>query len=81
MPFVNVQHMAGLFSEEQVRSLIHDITEAYVRIGGEGIRPAVTVVVNEVADGYWGSGGGVKTKASVEADRARRIAHAAGNGS
>jgi 4-oxalocrotonate tautomerase len=81
MPFVNVQHMAGLFSGDQVRSLIEDITEAYVRIGGEGIRPNVTVVVNEVADGYWGSGGAIKTTASVQADRARRAAHAGANGS
>jgi 4-oxalocrotonate tautomerase len=81
MPFVNVQHMAGLFSHEQVRSLIADITDAYVRIGGEGIRPNVTVVVNEVADGYWGSGGEIKTMAAVQAERARRAVHAAGNGS
>ena len=74
MPFVEVQHMAGLFSEEQVHSLIRDITDAYVRIGGEGIRPNVTVVVNEVADGYWGSGGDIKTMRSVEAERARRAA-------
>ena len=72
MPFVNVQHMAGAFSEDQVRSLIRDITDAYVRIGGEGIRPNVTVVVNEVPDGYWGSGGTVKTIASVHAARAQR---------
>jgi 4-oxalocrotonate tautomerase len=73
MPFVNVQHMAGVFTPEQQRSLIADITEAYVRIGGEGIRPNVTVVINEVADGSWGSGGRIKTLASVQADRARRL--------
>jgi len=72
MPFVNVQHMAGVFTRDQVHALIADITEAYVRIGGEGIRPHVTVVVNEVADGYWGAGGEIKTIASVEAARAAR---------
>lgn len=76
MPFVNVQHMAGVFSEDQVHALIRDITEAYVRIGGEGIRPNVTVVVNEVADGYWGTGGAVKTIATVQAARAQRAAEA-----
>ena len=72
MPFVNVQHMAGTFTPDQCRALIRDMTEAYVKIGGEGIRPHVTVVVNEVADGLWGIGGTVKTLATVEADRARR---------
>ena len=72
MPFVNVQHMAGVFTAEQQHALIRDITDAYVRIGGEGIRPHVTVVINEVADGAWGSGGEVKTIASVSAERAQR---------
>ncbi len=74
MPFVSVHHMEGVFTEEQRHSLIRDITEAYVRIGGEGIRPNVTVVINEVADGSWGEGGGVKTIATIEAVRAERAA-------
>jgi 4-oxalocrotonate tautomerase family enzyme len=74
MPFVNVQHMAGAFTADQRRSLISDITEAYVKIGGAGIRPYVTVVINEVEDGNWGSGGEPKTLASVEAARVARIA-------
>ena len=78
MPFVNVQHMEGVFTADQRRSLIRDITEAYVKIGGEGIRPFVTVVINEVADGSWGSGGELKTIASVEAARLERERVAAG---
>ena len=72
MPFVSVNHMAGAFTAEQTRSLVRDITEAYVRIGGEGIRPNVVVVINEVPDGRWASGGQMKTLAAVEAARAER---------
>jgi phenylpyruvate tautomerase PptA (4-oxalocrotonate tautomerase family) len=74
MPFVNVQHMAGAFTAADRASLIRDITEAYVKVGGEGIRPFVTVVINEVADGSWGSGGEAKTLATVEAARIARNA-------
>ena len=76
MPFVNVQHMAGAFTAEHRESLIRDITEAYVRVGGEGIRPYVTVVINEVPDGCWGAAGEPKTLATVEAARVARSAAA-----
>lgn len=57
MPLVQVQHLAGAFSREQQTSLIADITEAFVRVSGERIRPNVLVTVSEITSGLWATGG------------------------
>ncbi|QWW72546.1 tautomerase family protein [Rhizobium sp. WYJ-E13] len=74
MPFISVQHLAGAFTSEQQRALIADITEAFVRQGGEGIRPAVHMTITEIASGLWATGG---TPLTIEEVRARRKARAA----
>ena len=38
MPLVQVQHLAGAFTRQQQTALIRDITDAFVRVSGEGIR-------------------------------------------
>lgn len=73
MPFVSVRHCAGAFTRKQQHELIRDITEAFCRIGGEGIRPQVTVVIDEVADGLWGDGGEILDLAAIERVRAQRV--------
>jgi len=57
MPFVNVQHLAGAFTREQQTALIRDITEAFVRVSGERIRPNVLITVSEIESGLWATGG------------------------
>jgi phenylpyruvate tautomerase PptA (4-oxalocrotonate tautomerase family) len=57
MPLVQVQHLAGAFSREQQTALIRDITEAFVRVSGERIRPNVLVTVSEIGSGLWATGG------------------------
>jgi 4-oxalocrotonate tautomerase len=74
MPFVSVQHLAGAFTREQQVALIHDITEAFVRQGGEGIRPNVHIAIAEIASGLWGSGGESLTMEGIERRRAARQA-------
>lgn len=69
MPQVMVRHLAGVFSREQQNQLMDDILEAFVRIGGEGIRANVNITVEEVADGLWSAGG---QKLTIEAIEARR---------
>jgi phenylpyruvate tautomerase PptA (4-oxalocrotonate tautomerase family) len=71
MPQVMVRHLAGVFTRQQQVQLMDDILEAFVRIGGEGIRPTVNVTVEEVADGLWSVGG---TKLTIEEIEARRKA-------
>jgi phenylpyruvate tautomerase PptA (4-oxalocrotonate tautomerase family) len=71
MPQVMVRHLAGVFTRQQQIQLMDDILEAFVRIGGEGIRPTVNVTVDEVASGLWSVGG---TKLTIEEIEARRKA-------
>jgi 4-oxalocrotonate tautomerase len=77
MPFINIQHLAGAFTRQQQEALIKDITEAFVRQGGEGIRPAVHMSITEIASGLWATGGKPLTIEEVEARRAARRAAAA----
>jgi 4-oxalocrotonate tautomerase len=77
MPIVSVQHLTGAFTREQQAELIRDITEAFVRQGGEGIRPNVHITIAEIASGLWGTGGVSLTMEEVERRRAARRQEAA----
>jgi len=72
MPLVNIKVLQGAFSEAQRLQLIGDVTDAFARIGGAGIRPAVHVIIEEVADGMWGIGGEPMRLAEIEARRRAR---------
>jgi 4-oxalocrotonate tautomerase len=76
MPLVTVQHLAGAFTREQQVELMQDIVEAVVRQGGEGIRVATIVAINEVADGLWCNGGNILTLDEIERRRAARASAA-----
>jgi 4-oxalocrotonate tautomerase family enzyme len=72
MPFVSVRLCAGAFTRAQHQQLIRDITDAFVKMGGEGLRPSVTVVVDEVADGLWGDGGEILDLEKIASRRKAR---------
>ena len=74
MPIVNVKVLAGAFSTAQKQSMIDDITDAIVRIGGDGIRPNVQVLVEDIQSGMWGIGGKKLTTEEIEARRKERAA-------
>ncbi|KRQ23270.1 hypothetical protein BKG80_07170 [Mycobacteroides chelonae] len=58
MPVVNISVPAGVLSLEQKQQLVARITDVVVEVEGiPQIRPAVHVLINEVADGGWGTGG------------------------
>jgi phenylpyruvate tautomerase PptA (4-oxalocrotonate tautomerase family) len=80
MPIVTVQHLAGAFTREQQMKLMQDVVEAVVRQGGEGIRNATTVTINEVPDGLWCNGANFLTLDEIERRRAARAADAANRG-
>ena len=69
MPFVQVQHLAGAFTREQQTALIRDITDAFVRVSGERIRPNVLITVSEIESGLWATGG---TPLTIEEVRKRQ---------
>jgi 4-oxalocrotonate tautomerase len=67
MPLVNVRLIEGVFTPEQKTEMIHQLTEAMVRIEGENLRPVTWVVIDEVKGGDWGIGGKSLTAADVHA--------------
>ena len=75
MPIVNVKVLAGAFTHAQREQMIDGITDAMVSVGGEGMRPNIQVLVEEVPNGLWGIGG---VKLTTEAIEARRKARAEG---
>jgi 4-oxalocrotonate tautomerase len=65
MPFANLKIPAGSVSTNQKKAMIEHVTEMYVGIYGEGARPGVMVLVDEVVDGGWGIRGHVLTLAEL----------------
>jgi 4-oxalocrotonate tautomerase family enzyme len=74
MPIVTVKVLAGAFSEDQRHAMIDEITQAVVKVGGDGIRPSVHVLVEEVPSGMWGIGGARLTTEEIMARRRQRSA-------
>ena len=63
MPFADFKVPEGTLTAEQKKQIIDRTTDLYAEIYGEAARPNTLVVVEEVADGGWGIGGTVLTKA------------------
>jgi 4-oxalocrotonate tautomerase len=58
MPVVNVQIPEGSYTPEMKQDLVARFTDAILEVEGiPALKPAVTVLINEVADGGWGAGG------------------------
>jgi 4-oxalocrotonate tautomerase len=72
MPFVSVRLCEGAFTRAQLQQLGRDITDAFVRMGGDGLRSSVTVVIDEVADGLWTDGGEILDLEAISARRKGR---------
>lgn len=57
MPLVNVEVLEKVFTPEQKKKIIADITNVMVAIEGEPFRGVTWVKINEVSEGLWGIGG------------------------
>ncbi|HTT54798.1 MAG TPA: tautomerase family protein [Streptosporangiaceae bacterium] len=78
MRMVTVKVIEGVFTPEQKREMISKITGTMVEIGGENLRPANWVLVEEVRSGDWGIAGNGLSTADVHALQRRPAAAAAG---
>jgi 4-oxalocrotonate tautomerase len=78
MPLVNVRVIEGVFTPEQKREMIHQLTETMVEIEGENLRPVTWVIVEEVKSGDWGIGGNGLTTADVHALQGQTASSVAG---
>lgn len=68
MPIVTIKIVQGSLSINEQQLLIDEVGEAFVRVLGEGVRPWLNVIVEEVGSGLWGRGGRrLTTEALVEA--------------
>jgi 4-oxalocrotonate tautomerase len=67
MPLVNIEVIAGVFSEDQKRNLIEKVTDAMVAVEGEALRGVTWVRVQEFAQGSWAIGGKTLSAADVHA--------------
>jgi 4-oxalocrotonate tautomerase len=74
MPLVNVRLIEGVFTPEQKREMIRQLTETMVEIEGENLRSVTWVIVEEVKSGDWGIGGNGLTTADVQALRGQAAA-------
>ena len=57
MPLINVKLIEDVFTPEQKRRIVEDLTDAMVAIEGENMRQVTWVVVEEVRSGDWGIAG------------------------
>jgi 4-oxalocrotonate tautomerase len=67
MPFINVKLIEDVFTPEQKRRIVEDLTDAMVAIEGEAMRPVTLVVIEEVRSGDWGVAGKALTTQDVRA--------------
>jgi 4-oxalocrotonate tautomerase len=67
MPLINVKLIEDVFTPEQKRRIVEELTDAMVAIEGENMRPVTWVVVEEVRSGDWGIAGKPLTTQDVRA--------------
>ena len=67
MPLVNVKIIEGVFTDEQKKAMVVNLTDAMVAIEGENMRQVTWVVIDEVKSGDWALGGKPLTTEAVRA--------------
>ncbi len=53
MPLVQIKGISGYLSLQQKQELIRKVTDAIVSVEGEGLRPMIRVLVEDVTSGEW----------------------------
>ena len=74
MPLVQVRVIKDVFTREQKKQMIKNLTDAMVAVEGENMRPVTWVTVEEVESGDWGIAGNPLTAADVRALAAGKAA-------
>ncbi|AZQ53144.1 hypothetical protein EGT41_17905 [Burkholderia cenocepacia] len=71
MPVVTLKLLKGAFSQEKTQQMMDGVTDAIAAIAGEYIRPHTVVIVDEVSDGLYSSGGHKVTLKTIDMLRMR----------
>lgn len=67
MPLVQIKGISGYLSLQQKQEIISKVTDAIVSVEGEGLRPVIWVIIEDVASGQWGVGGQAVTTDAIRA--------------
>ena len=67
MPLVTIDVIRNVFSPEQKRQIIGNVTEAMIAVEGEALRSVTWVKINEIEEGDWAIGGQMLGSADVQA--------------
>ena len=67
MPLVTIDVIKDVFSKEQKRELISQVTEAMISVEGEAMRPVTWVRIQEIEQGDWAIGGQMLGAADLHA--------------
>jgi 4-oxalocrotonate tautomerase len=74
MPLVTIDVIKDVFTRDQKRALVEQVTEAVVAVEGEALRGVTWVRVQEFEQGDWAIGGKSLSAADVHALAGRRAA-------
>jgi 4-oxalocrotonate tautomerase len=74
MPLVTIDVIKDVFTPDQKRQLIDNVTEAMIAVEGEAMRPVTWVRINELEQGDWAIGGERLSAADVHAMAANKAA-------
>jgi 4-oxalocrotonate tautomerase len=74
MPLIQVRVIKDVFTREQKKQMIKNLTDAMVAVEGENMRPVTWVTVEEVESGDWGIAGNPLTTTDVRALAAGKAA-------
>jgi 4-oxalocrotonate tautomerase len=74
MPLVTIDVIKDVFTPDQKRQLIDNVTEAMIAVEGETMRPVTWVRINELEQGDWAIGGQRLSAADVHAMAANKAA-------
>ena len=67
MPLVTIDVIKDVFTPDEKRELIANVTEAMIAVEGEAMRQVTWVRINEIEQGDWGIGGQLLGAAEVHA--------------
>jgi len=74
MPLVTIDVIKDVFTKDQKRELISQVTDAMVSVEGEAMRPVTWVRIKEVEQGDWAIGGQLLGAADVHAMAGKKAA-------
>ena len=57
MPLVTIDVIKDVFTLDQKKAMIEQVTDAMVAVEGEAMRPVTWVKINEIEQGDWAIGG------------------------